>query len=235
MTLLSRRTAVALAAAVWGASCSFHVNPNQGLFSCNSDRDCGGGYQCIPQLGGAPGLCFPIGQCGAGQCCDVAHDGGDLFSDDANCGACGHACAAGTGCDGGVCRETNCADGIDNDGNGLTDCDDPNCPGRPCAGDAGSVCGLAWVPVDAGGPANPDAGTDAGAPDAGPSDAGAADGGAADGGPADAGTLDGGALDGGGADAGTADAGPFDGGEDAGVDAGVIDAGYVQVPACIPG
>jgi hypothetical protein len=162
MTLLSRRTAVALAAATWGASCSFHVNPNQGLFSCNSDRDCGGGYQCIPQLGGAPGLCFPLGQCGPGQCCDVVHDGGDLFTDDANCGACGHACAAGTGCDGGVCRETNCADGIDNDGNGLTDCDDPNCPGRPCAGDGGILDGGA---LDGGG-------ADAGTADAGPFDGG---------------------------------------------------------------
>jgi hypothetical protein len=229
MRLFLRYTAVVLGAA-WGASCSFRVNPNQGLFSCNADSDCGRGYQCIPQLGGAPGLCFPLGECDAGQCCDVAHDGGDLFTDDANCGACGHACITGTGCDGGVCRETDCADGIDNDGNGLTDCDDPNCPGRACAGDAGSVCGLAWVPVDAGGPANPDAGADGGGTDAGPADGGVLDGGSSDAGATDAGPLDGG-EDAGESDAGGADAGFSDGGGDA----GVIDAGYVQVPACIPG
>jgi hypothetical protein len=195
------------------AACSFRISPNQGLFSCASDKDCGRGYQCIPQLNSPTGLCFPSGQCGPNQCCDVLRDGGDLLTDDANCGACGNACPSGTGCDGGVCRETNCEDGIDNDNNGLTDCADPNCPGRPCSNeDAGYICGLAWVPVA-------DAGADAGLPDAG-----------ADAGPTDAGSADGGESDGGGVDGGL-DAG---GAADAGTDAGGFDGGFVQVPACVP-
>lgn len=105
-----------------------------------------------------------------------------LATDNANCGACGNTCANGTSCALGLCRETNCADGIDNDGDGGIDCADPACQQRTCFtnGDAGFVCGRF---------------PDAGAPDAGDSgvpDAGAADAGIPDGGQIDAGVDDGG-------------------------------------------
>jgi len=37
------------------------------------------------------------------------------------------------------CPEIDCADGIDNDWDGLTDCEDPDCAGEPCA-DEGIAC-----------------------------------------------------------------------------------------------
>jgi hypothetical protein len=173
------------------AACTFHVDPNKGRFSCATDNDCGSGYQCIQQRAGYDGgLCFQLGQCTPEICnnkdddCDGVIDNGfDLQHDPVNCGVCGHVCAPGTECDGGVCRESNCEDGIDNDNNGLTDCADPNCPGRACAAaDAGVNCGTAWTPIDAGcvvdgGCATADGGTDAGAPDAGAADGGGGDGG----------------------------------------------------------
>jgi hypothetical protein len=178
------------------------VDPNKGHFSCKTDKDCGSGYQCIAQANRPVSLCFPLGQCthevcdGVDNDCDgVVDNGFDLQTDNANCGACGHACSAGTACDGGICREVNCADGIDNDQNGLTDCEDPSCPGLPCSSSSSTVnCGTAWLAVDAG-----------------PSDGGTSDGGTLDGGAVDGGSSDAGALDAGLVCAGTADAGPCPG------------------------
>lgn len=120
--------------------------------------------------------------------CDGATDEDfDLQRDDANCGACANACLPGAGCAQGACRERACANGLDDDGDGRSDCLDGDCLGLPCgAADGGLNCGTdAGVRADAGAP---DAGAaDAGADDAGPADAGPAD--AGDGGPpqADAG------------------------------------------------
>ena len=36
--------------------------------------------------------------------------------------------------------ETNCYDGLDNDGDGLIDCQDPDCEGLPCMPDGLSIC-----------------------------------------------------------------------------------------------
>ncbi len=42
---------------------------------------------------------------------------------------------------GGVSRETSCTDGIDNNGNGLTDCEDPDCFDHPaCKTDVREIC-----------------------------------------------------------------------------------------------
>lgn len=213
------RAALTLMALLTCTTCSFGVDPNQGRFSCATTVDCGSGYVCVQQANGSGGRCFPNGQCTPEICdgrdndCDGVIDNGfNLQTDNLNCGACNHACPSGTTCTAGTCLETDCSDGIDNDGNGLTDCADPNCPGLPC-NDAGSVCGTVWIPIP----------SDGGA-DAGPS----ADGGAADGGLADGGVSDGGANDAG-ADAGT----PADAG--AAADAGSpTDAGYMAVPACVP-
>jgi hypothetical protein len=134
----------------------------------------------------------------------------DLATDNFNCGVCSKTCGAGTACKASHCRETNCADGIDNDDAGGADCLDPACFQGFCFGapDASYSCGR--LPV----------------PDAGPADAGA-DGGT-DGGVPDAGELDAGELDAGDFDAGF-DAGELDAGEpDAGLDAGPPDAGPVD-------
>jgi hypothetical protein len=85
----------------------------------------------------------------------------DLTTDSMHCGACAHACDAGTTCADSVCHETLCGDGVDNDQNGLADCADPFCFNSTCDGlTPASRCGAL------------DGGLDAGHPDAGASDGG---------------------------------------------------------------
>ena len=117
--------------------------------------------------------------------CDGRVDEGfNLASDPQNCGACGTVCGAGTACKSYACREAACGDGLDNDGDTLVDCDDPDCAAQACnPGDAGVNCGSSPV--------------DAGLADAGLADAGLADAGLADSGVLDAGVLDAGPPDGG--------------------------------------
>jgi hypothetical protein len=234
-------------------TCKQTVDPNKGKYSCITQDDCGGGYECWPQFAGGS-LCFPTGQCtkieqcngkddncdgrvdetfpqagmgcmtgrpgpcnaGADQCVDggivcispyvpvaetcngiddncngMTDETFNFATDSLNCGKCGNACASGAACGNGICFETNCADGLDNDNDGGADCLDPACRTKPCGGDDGGFnCGAMFF--DGG----MDAGLDAGL-DAGPGD--------------------------GGMDAG------FDGGTDGG-----FDAGLPTVPACVP-
>jgi hypothetical protein len=102
----------------------------------------------------------------------------ELQRDDVHCGSCTNACRAGTGCVQGTCGERDCANGLDDDGDGRIDCLDADCQGLGCTGgDGGFNCG---APFDAGAP-------DGGASDAGADDGGAPDSGAVDGGPGDGG------------------------------------------------
>ncbi|MEW6432912.1 MAG: MopE-related protein [Myxococcota bacterium] len=92
----------------------------------------------------------------------------DFSSDELHCGGCFQPCDAGTSCLTGRCLETACDDGIDNDLNSLTDCDDDTCFGQPCVTPMPPTHRCGAVVPDAG----PDGGADAGA-DGGTEDGGA--------------------------------------------------------------
>ena len=110
---------------------------------------CGSGQACC--AGKCTGIndvtsCGACGKaCGAGQSCQdgqcvlpACAPGGSV---DCRQPSCAHyLCdSAGGHCFNGACaHETSCSDGIDNDGDGLTDCQDPQCSGKRCAG--GGVC-----------------------------------------------------------------------------------------------
>lgn len=49
------------------------IDPNQGLFSCTTEADCGEGYECKPQFGGS-GRCFRRGTCGVTEICNGVDD-----------------------------------------------------------------------------------------------------------------------------------------------------------------
>ena len=173
-----------------------------GRFLCASD----GGKVCITQYTPVTETCNGVDD----DCMNGIDDGFNLVTDSSNCGACGRVCGVGSQCTASTCRETNCADGVDNDDGGTADCFDPACTAVGCGLDGGFNCGALLVPFDAGSPF-----------DAGPTDAGPDDGGMVDAGELDAGQTDAGMMDAGESDAGTPDAGPFD-------------AGYTLVLQCVP-
>ena len=47
--MVSLRTATLALAALFGAGCLFHPDPEVDRFGCSSDADCGDGYACVPQ------------------------------------------------------------------------------------------------------------------------------------------------------------------------------------------
>jgi hypothetical protein len=67
--------------------------------------------------------------------CDGQIDEGPLDSDPNNCGACGNRCPPTHQCSNGACipsAESRCDGNLDEDGDGLIDCADPDCNGRTC-------------------------------------------------------------------------------------------------------
>ncbi len=78
----------------------------------------------------------------------------DTDTSQSDCGLCGRACADNERCVMGSCRllrESACDDGVDEDEDGATDCDDEDCVGatRPCEGPCGMgvercLAGGAW-------------------------------------------------------------------------------------------
>jgi hypothetical protein len=119
-------------------------------FRCDGDPSvCADGWTC-----GADGYCAREGDAAdaaapdaAPQSCTTASNCDERLCHTATCdqdGFCAYqpvaantACGAGCLCAaGGVATEVACQDGIDNDQDGLIDCQDPDCPG--CMG--GLVC-----------------------------------------------------------------------------------------------
>lgn len=95
----------------------------------SDEQNCGSCGQVCPNSGDCiQGVC--TGGC-ATQCDDVCVD---FTSDEAHCGGCGESCAAGEWCKASVCElippET-CGDGVDNNGDGKTDCWDAACAAEP--------------------------------------------------------------------------------------------------------
>lgn len=158
MGLLSkwlRALAVLCVAGMIVVACTVSL-PDDGRYKCATDKDCGGdGFICFQSAfcckPGAEG-CAPGGGGGSGgaEVCNGVDDDGDgeidegfdLQTDKSHCGQCNNACAAAESCVASVCTpsgEVLCGDGVDNDGDGATDCADSDCDTRSCG--EGCVCG----------------------------------------------------------------------------------------------
>lgn len=90
-------------------------DPENPLFACVDDSDCGPGFLCV-DLSTGGSACSPEDEvilcgdsvCGATEdCCDGACV--DLFANVAHCGTCNNACPSGQVCDGGTCDIATCS------------------------------------------------------------------------------------------------------------------------------
>jgi hypothetical protein len=157
VTVLTVAAGVAL-----GAACRFTFTDELRYACQTDSDCGGDGFRCIEMPGSSKVCCKDTGAevCGDKQDndCDGLVDGQDSWPaescngqdddcdgdvdeafdvrrDPFNCGRCGNACPPGNACVEGACvlaGETNCRDGVDDDGNGLTDCADPSCYLQSC-------------------------------------------------------------------------------------------------------
>ncbi len=143
---------------ICGFACSVTFT-DELIYTCEDASDCGGDdFVCVSR-GPARVCCKPTGEeicdgldndCDglidnrqAVELCNGEDDNCDgrideifnLQSDFYNCGTCGNQCPAAHDCITGRCIqrvEVQCFNGVDDDGNGLTDCEDPACDNRSC-------------------------------------------------------------------------------------------------------
>lgn len=143
-------------------SCTVRFDDSLPYF-CRTTADCGGdGYVCaVGRLKSA--CCKPSGievcdgldndcdgatdNTGKSETCNgidddcngAIDDGFDFRTNQNNCGSCGNVCATNEYCSASACKvrlESQCFDGLDDDGNGKSDCEDEACEGRTC----GAAC-----------------------------------------------------------------------------------------------
>jgi uncharacterized repeat protein (TIGR01451 family) len=112
--------------------------PDPTCTPCSVDGDCNDGDACTSDVCSA-GACSAAAIPGCGACAtDADCDDQDACTTDAcTAGTCGHAAIQ-------DCGPTveDCHDGVDNDGNGATDCADDACADDPgCQSGGGEVCG----------------------------------------------------------------------------------------------
>lgn len=131
-----------------GAGCTVK-SLDGAVFSCTSNEDCATGELCLEGIcrtaesladgGPVSGNCQENCSASRKMCCGTACV--DLASDDLNCGTCGTRCTGGRTCVAGICsNETSCNNNVDDNRDGLIDCEDEtSCPAQtPCA--AGGRC-----------------------------------------------------------------------------------------------
>lgn len=124
-----------------------------GAPQCTTNADCSSGQICCASQCVAP-TCSSDSNCNDNNACtsDACNDAGTCTatcsnSPIANC--CGNgSCESGesqcncpSDCGNPPSSETNCADGVDNDCDGLTDGDDPDCQGPICGNDVCEISG----------------------------------------------------------------------------------------------
>jgi stigma-specific protein Stig1 len=99
----------------------------------SDEANCGScGHACASGETCESGVCTTPGPtCGDGQC-----DSGETPANcSQDCGACGNGvCDPGEMCPQDCGHETNCSDGVDDDGDGKVDCDDEDCRGKNRSG-----------------------------------------------------------------------------------------------------
>ncbi len=107
--------------------CSDEITPSVETCSGGLDDDCDGFTDCgDPDCNTDPACSCAPGEVDCGGACV------DTSTDPNHCGGCGVACSAGESCSAGICVVAeDCTDGVDNDSDGFTDCDDFDCNNDP--------------------------------------------------------------------------------------------------------